>query len=51
MERKGGLGAWNAFVEAGKDKDEQLHRLNDVPDRFRKDVIRHMRLVIKLKVE
>lgn len=47
MERKGGLGVHCAYVEAGKDKDEQLYRLNDVPDRFRNDVIRHMRSVIK----
>ena len=48
---KGGLGAFCAYVEAGKDKDEQLYRLQDVPDKYRKDVIIHMRLVIKLKNE
>ena len=49
MERKGGQGSWNEYVERGKDKNEQLYRLQEVPDKFREQVIKHMRLVIKLK--
>jgi len=49
MTLKGGQGAWNSYVEAGKDKSEQLYRLKDVPDKYRNQVIKHMRTVIALK--
>jgi len=45
---KGGLGGWNSYVEAGKDKEDQLDRLKDVPDQYRKSVIIHMRTVVAL---
>ena len=48
MTLKGGQGAWNSYVEAGKDKSEQLYRLKDVPDKYRNQVISHMRTVIAL---
>jgi hypothetical protein len=43
------LGQLNAYVEAGKTKEEQLKRLDEVPDKHRKDVIKHMRTVIAIK--
>jgi len=48
MTLKGGQGSWNSYVEAGKDKSEQLYRLQDVPDKYRNQVISHMRTVIAL---
>ena len=46
---KRGQGQYNAFVAGGKDKDEQLKRLNEVPDEFRKDTIKHMRTIRDIK--
>ena len=43
------LGQWNSYVEAGTDKEEQLKRLNEAPDKYRKDIIRHMRTVRDIK--
>lgn len=43
------LGEWNAFVEAGKSKEDQLERLEEAPDEYRKDIIRHMRTVRDIK--
>jgi len=43
------LGQWQAYVAAGKSKEEQLRRLDEVPDDMRKSVILHMRTVIAIK--
>lgn len=48
MSIKGGLGGWCARVEGGKNKDDKLNRLKEVPEQYRNDVIKHMRLVNKL---
>ncbi len=47
-ERPKTLGQYNAWVEAGATKDEQLERLKEVPGQYRNDVIRHMRTVVAL---
>ena len=43
------LGEWNAYVEAGTNKEDQLSRLDEAPDKYRKDIIRHMRTVRDIK--
>ena len=43
------LGQWQAYVAAGQSKEEQLRRLDEVPDDMRKSVILHMRTVIAIK--
>ncbi|MCK4706455.1 MAG: hypothetical protein KAT90_13325 [Gammaproteobacteria bacterium] len=43
------LGQYNAYVASGMNKEEQLKRLNEVPDKYRNDVIRHMRTIRDIK--
>ena len=43
------LGQWQAYVAGGKDKEEKLELLKEVPDQYRKDVIRHLRTVRDIK--
>jgi len=42
-------GQWNAYVEAGKDLDEQRKRFEEVPERFRAGANGHMATVIRLR--
>lgn len=36
------LGTWNAYVAAGKDREERAARLATVPERYRREVERHV---------
>ena len=45
-----GLGQWQAWVEMGKDKKEQLARFAVVPESMKKQVQSHMKTVIALKL-
>ena len=46
---KRGQGQWQAYVAGGKDKEEKLERLKEVPEQYRKDTIRHLRTARDLK--
>jgi len=48
IERKKGVGEYQAWVEGGKDKNEQLARYARVPKHLQAKVASHMRLVVKL---
>jgi len=40
-----GQGQWNAYVEAGKTREEQGERYNEAPEEFRLGIASHMRTV------
>lgn len=40
---------WNAYVEAGKTRDERRERLAEVPEDIRESVEDHVRTVFLLK--
>jgi hypothetical protein len=42
-------GNWNAYVPAGKDKEERLARLAEVPEEMREQVREHTRTVFKIR--
>jgi hypothetical protein len=42
-------GQWNAHVAMGKDKDERIQRLAEVPEAMRDQVREHVRTVFKIK--
>ncbi len=44
------LGTWNAYVAAGKDREERAARLATVPERYRREVERHVIGYFRLKV-
>lgn len=39
---------WNAYVPAGKTKDDRRARLEEVPDKWRDEVRRHVVTVFEL---
>lgn len=43
------LGAWNAYVEAGKDREERASRLAEVPVAYRQAVKRHVEVYFRIK--
>lgn len=43
------LGMLNAFVEAGKDREERAARLATVPDNLRQAVERHVQTYFRIK--
>ena len=42
-------GLWNAYIELGKDKEERIRRLAEVPKDLRTQVKEHVTTVFKLK--
>ena len=50
VKNKYGYGEYQAWVEAGKTKKEQLARFKRVPEHMKKRVQSHMKTVIALKV-
>lgn len=46
-----GEGQWCAYVESGKDLQDQRERMAEVPKDIRAEVIAHVRGVNKLKAE
>lgn len=49
VERQKGLGEYQAWVEGGKTKDEQLARYNSAPNHMKKQIASHMKTVIQLR--
>ena len=43
------FGAWNAYVEAGKDREERAERLATVPERYRLAVMAHVACYFRVK--
>jgi hypothetical protein len=43
-------GQWNAYVPAGKDKEERRARLAEVPEQWRDGVRKHAEAVFALQV-
>ncbi|MBP8282394.1 MAG: hypothetical protein KAX46_00515 [Chromatiaceae bacterium] len=43
------LGVLNAYVEAGKDREERAARLATVPDNLRQAVERHVQAYFRIK--
>ena len=43
------LGTWNAYVAAGKTREERAARLATVPERYRREVERHVIGYFRLK--
>ena len=43
------LGCWNAYVAAGKTKEERNKRLSEAPERHRDNIIKHVTTVFKLR--
>lgn len=43
------LGVWNAYVAAGKTREERAARLATVPERYRRDVERHVMGYFRLR--
>lgn len=41
-------GVWNAYVEAGETREEQVRRLHEAPSALRAGIKAHVRLVRKL---
>jgi hypothetical protein len=44
-------GYYNAWVTLGKDKEERLARLAQVPEEWREDVRHHVRTVFKIRAD
>lgn len=40
---------WNAYVESGKDREERLARLAEVPANLRDEVMAHVSCYFRLK--
>ena len=40
-----GQGQWNAYVEAGKTREEQGERYNEAPEEFKPGIVRHMQVI------
>ncbi len=43
------IATWNAYVEAGKDREERAARLATVPDNLRQAVQRHVQAYFLIK--
>ena len=46
---KRGLGQWQAYVEAGRSREERNERLAEVPEDMRERVREHVRDVFRLR--
>jgi hypothetical protein len=42
-------GQWNAYVTMGRDKEDRIQRLAEVPEAWRDEVREHVRTVFKIK--
>ena len=40
---------WNAYVEAGKDRKEQVERYKEAPEEYQEGIAAHMRVVRAIK--